>query len=82
MGAVTDRLNATNNEDKDKIAPAVEKILAGCTDPTTGKLQLGLTALRRQVLRQQAAAQATVQVLLQATVAQAHQVQVLQAQGS
>lgn len=37
MGAVTDRLNATNNEDKDKIAPAVEKILAGCTDPTTGK---------------------------------------------
>lgn len=34
MGAVTDRLNATNNEDKDKIAPAVEKILAGCTDPT------------------------------------------------
>lgn len=38
MGAVTDRLNATNNEDKDKIAPAVEKILAGCTDPTTAKL--------------------------------------------
>lgn len=37
MGAVTDRLNATNNEDKDKIAPAVEKILSGCTDPTTGK---------------------------------------------
>lgn len=36
MGAVTDRLNATNNEDKDKIAPAVEKILSGCTDPTTG----------------------------------------------
>ena len=27
MGAVTDRLNATNNEDKNKIAPAVEKIL-------------------------------------------------------
>lgn len=37
MGAVTDRLNATNNEDKNKIAPAVEKILSGCTDPTTGK---------------------------------------------
>ena len=37
MGAVTDRLNATNNPDKDTIAPAVEKILAGCTDPTTGK---------------------------------------------
>lgn len=37
MGAVTDKLNATNNEDKDKIAPAVEKILSGCTDPTTGK---------------------------------------------
>lgn len=37
MGAVTDRLNATNNPDKDKIAPAVEKILSGCTDPTTGK---------------------------------------------
>lgn len=37
MGAVTDRLNATNNKDKDKIAPAVEKILSGCTDPTTGK---------------------------------------------
>lgn len=37
MGAVTDRLNATKNPDKDKIAPAVEKILAGCTDPTTGK---------------------------------------------
>lgn len=37
MGAVTDKLNATNNADKDKIAPAVEKILAGCTDPTTGK---------------------------------------------
>lgn len=36
MGAVTDRLNATNNADKDKIAPAVEKILSGCTDPTTG----------------------------------------------
>lgn len=36
MGAVTDRLNATNNEDKDKIAPAVEKILSGCTDPTKG----------------------------------------------
>lgn len=35
MGAVTDRLNATNNEDKNKIAPAVEKILSGCTDPTT-----------------------------------------------
>lgn len=34
MGAVTDRLNATNNEDKNKIAPAVEKILSGCTDPT------------------------------------------------
>lgn len=41
MGAVTDRLNATNNEDKDKIAPAVEKILAGCTDPTTGKKAAG-----------------------------------------
>lgn len=37
MGAVTDRLNATNNPDKDTIAPAVEKILSGCTDPTTGK---------------------------------------------
>ena len=37
MGAVTDRLNATKNPDKDMIAPAVEKILAGCTDPTTGK---------------------------------------------
>lgn len=37
MGAVTDKLNATNNADKDKIAPAVEKILSGCTDPTTGK---------------------------------------------
>lgn len=37
MGAVTDRLNATKNPDKDTIAPAVEKILAGCTDPTTGK---------------------------------------------
>lgn len=37
MGAVTDKLNATNNKDKDKIAPAVEKILSGCTDPTTGK---------------------------------------------
>ena len=37
MGAVTDKLNATNNPDKDKIAPAVEKILSGCTDPTTGK---------------------------------------------
>ena len=37
MGAVTDRLNATNNENKNKIAPAVEKILSGCTDPTTGK---------------------------------------------
>lgn len=37
MGAVTDRLNATNNEDKNKIAPAVEKILSGCTDPTTVK---------------------------------------------
>ena len=37
MGAVTDRLNATKNPDKDKIAPAVEKILSGCTDPTTGK---------------------------------------------
>lgn len=36
MGAVTDRLNATNNEDKNKIAPAVEKILSGCTDPTKG----------------------------------------------
>lgn len=35
MGAVTDKLNATNNADKDKIAPAVEKILSGCTDPTT-----------------------------------------------
>lgn len=41
MGAVTDRLNATNNEDKDKIAPAVEKILAGCTDPTTGAKAAG-----------------------------------------
>lgn len=41
MGAVTDRLNATNNEDKDKIAPAVEKILSGCTDPTTGKKAAG-----------------------------------------
>ena len=29
MGAVTDKLNATNNADKDKIAPAVEKILSG-----------------------------------------------------
>lgn len=37
MGAVTDKLNATNNADKDKIAPAVEKILSGCTDPTTVK---------------------------------------------
>ena len=37
MGAVTDRLNATNNPDKDTIAPEVEKILSGCTDPTTGK---------------------------------------------
>lgn len=37
MGAVTDRLNAINSPDKDKIAPAVEKILSGCTDPTTGK---------------------------------------------
>ena len=37
MGAVTDRLNATKNPDKDTIAPAVEKILAGCTDRTTGK---------------------------------------------
>lgn len=37
MGAVTDKLNATNNADKDKIAPAVEKILSTCTDPTTGK---------------------------------------------
>lgn len=37
MGAVTDRLNATNNPDKDTIAPAVEKILSSCTDPTTGK---------------------------------------------
>lgn len=36
MGAVTDRLNATNNEDKNKIAPAVEKILSTCTDPTKG----------------------------------------------
>lgn len=36
MGAVTDRLNATNNPDKNKIAPAVEKILSGCTDPTKG----------------------------------------------
>ncbi|WP_278418345.1 LPXTG cell wall anchor domain-containing protein [Ruminococcus bromii] len=36
MGAVTDKLNATNNADKDKIAPAVEKILSTCTDPTTG----------------------------------------------
>lgn len=36
MGAVTDKLNATNNADKDKIAPAVEKILSGCTDPTAG----------------------------------------------
>lgn len=36
MGAVTDRLNATNNPDKDTIAPAVEKILSGCTDPTKG----------------------------------------------
>ena len=44
------------------------------------QIQLSLTTLRRQVLRQQAAAQATVQVLLQAKVAQAHQVQVLQAQ--
>lgn len=37
MGAVTDRLNAINSPDKDTIAPAVEKILSGCTDPTTGK---------------------------------------------
>lgn len=37
MGAVTDRLNAINSPDKNKIAPAVEKILSGCTDPTTGK---------------------------------------------
>ena len=36
MGAVTDRLNAINSPDKNKIAPAVEKILSGCTDPTTG----------------------------------------------
>ena len=35
--AVTDRHNAINSPDKDKIAPAVEKILSGCTDPTTGK---------------------------------------------
>lgn len=36
MGAVTDRLNATNSPDKDKIAAAVEKILSTCTDPTKG----------------------------------------------
>lgn len=36
MGAVTDRLNAINSPDKDKIAPAVEKILSTCTDPTKG----------------------------------------------
>lgn len=36
MGAVTDRLNAINSPDKNKIAPAVEKILSGCTDPTAG----------------------------------------------
>lgn len=36
MGAVTDRLNAINSPDKDTIAPAVEKILSGCTDPTAG----------------------------------------------
>lgn len=36
MGAVTDKLNNTNNADKDKIAPAVEKILLNCTDPTKG----------------------------------------------
>lgn len=41
MGAVTDRLNATNNPDKDTIAPAVEKILSGCTDPTTGNKAAG-----------------------------------------
>lgn len=41
MGAVTDRLNATNNPDKDTIAPAVEKILSGCTDPTTVKKAAG-----------------------------------------
>lgn len=37
MGAVTDKLNATNNEKKDEISKAVEKILSSCTDPTTGK---------------------------------------------
>lgn len=36
MGAVTDKLNNTNNEKKDEIAPAVEKILLNCTDPTKG----------------------------------------------
>ena len=36
MGAVTDKLNATGNEEKDKIAPAVEKVLSNCTDPTKG----------------------------------------------
>lgn len=36
MGAVTDKLNNTNNADKDTIAPAVEKILLNCTDPTKG----------------------------------------------
>lgn len=36
MGAVTDRLNATNSPDKDKIVAAVEKILSTCTDPTKG----------------------------------------------
>lgn len=36
MGAVTDKLNNTNNADKDTIAPAVEKILSKCTDPTKG----------------------------------------------
>lgn len=45
MGAVTDRLNATNNEDKDKIAPAVKKILSKCTDPTKGGATVSASAL-------------------------------------